>query len=142
MNPIASQAEAVLKQHPHPALRISELIDLIADQVDRSLDATRLRTALKQHPDRFRVLDPWRGPWRSVLEAPQWSELADDGWVVLVTDPIPHPAGADRTLTTMRESVRWLARNVDPRSASEVSEWYAIVLAERATRRAIARRAA
>jgi hypothetical protein len=42
----------------------------------------------------------------------------------------------------LRETVRWLGRGVDPRSAREVSRWYAIALAERALREAVAKRAA
>jgi hypothetical protein len=38
--------------------------------------------------------------------------------------------------------VRWLGRGIDPRSPHDVSRWYAIALAERAVRAAVARRAA
>jgi hypothetical protein len=39
----------------------------------------------------------------------------------------------------LRESVRWLGRGVDGRSALEVSRWYAITLAERDARAALVR---
>jgi hypothetical protein len=42
----------------------------------------------------------------------------------------------------LRESVRWIGRSVDGRSTLEVGRWYAIALAEREARRALARRAA
>jgi len=149
MNPIAACAAAVLESHPHPALRLAELLAPVADRVDRTLTSGRLRSALDEHPDRFKLLDPWRGPWRSDPSgggAPDDPERQRDPlgdvWVVLLTEPTAPPAGAKAPAATLRESVRWLARTVDPRSGVDVSRWYAIALTERATRQAVARRAA
>ena len=142
MNPIVMCAESALRQHPHPALRLSELVQLVAERVDRTLDEHRLRSALESHPDRFRLLDPWRGPWRGTLARDSRDARSSDVWVVAVVDPTQpqdHPGAAALKL---RESVRWLGRGVDPRSPHEVSRWYAIVLAERAIREAVVRRAA
>lgn len=140
MNPIAICAESTLRAHTHPALRLSELVSLVAPRIDRGLDAERLRAVLEEHPDRFRVLEPWTGPWRA--EAPALDSHCGEGaWVVAITDPEDPPEGP-RTALKLRESVRWLSRGVDPRSTREVSRWYAIVLAERAVRSAVARRAA
>ena len=140
MNPIVHCAEQALRSHTHPALRLSELVELIAARVDRGLDARRLRAVLEEHPERFRLLEPWSGPWRSdgVERRPRADQ---DAWVVVVTDP-EHPPDAPRSALKLRESVRWLTRGVDQRSAVDVSRWYAIVLAERAVREAVARRAA
>ncbi len=143
MNAIATCAETALREHAHPALRLSELLAVVADRIDRSLDAARLRAALEGHPDRFKILDPWQGPWRvgpaSLDEGP--SHPDNDVWVVALSDPGAPPAGGG-TLIKLRESVRWLARGVDTRSRSDVSRWYAIALSERDARRAIAKRAA
>ena len=49
----------------HPALLLGELVELIATSVDRGLTAARLRTILEDHPDTFRILEAWQGPWRS-----------------------------------------------------------------------------
>ncbi len=135
MNPIATYAENTLRHHAHPALRLRELVELIAARVDRSLDCARLRAILEGYPDRFRILDPWRGPWR--MEA----EPRTDVWVVAISEPEGCPHGAPSALK-LRESVRWLGRGIDPRSRTDVSRWYAIALAERAVREAVARRAA
>jgi hypothetical protein len=141
MNPIATCAESALREHAHPALRMRELVDLVARRVDRSLDATRLRTVLESYPDRFRILDPWRGPWRSVLAADPECGLACDVWVMAVA-PLDHPPGGTPMAVKLRETVRWVGRGVDPRSPRQVSRWYAIALAERALREAVAKRAA
>lgn len=144
MNPIAAFAESTLRRHAHPALRLRELVDLVAERVDRSLDGGRLRAILEEYPDRFRLLDPWRGPWRTTTprgrNEPE-PEPQIDVWVVAITEPENPPRGAPAALK-LRESVRWLGRGIDPRSRSDVSRWYAIALAERAVREAVARRAA
>ncbi len=141
MNPIAAFAETALREHAHPALRLYELVDLVAQRVDRSIDRTRLRAILESYPDHFRILDPWRGPWRSVLSLDAHAGRACDVWVVAVTPP-DRPPGGPPVAVKLRETVRWLGRGIDPRSPREVSRWYAIALAERALREAVVKRAA
>ena len=141
MNEIIQSAERMLREHPHPALRLSELHELVAERFDRNMEPGRLRWLLEQHPELFRVLDPWRGPWRAT--AGRGSDGPGlDPWVVVVTDPDGSDPPAGPAAIRLRESVRWLSRDVDVRSPREVSRWYAIVLAERAARRVIERRAA
>jgi hypothetical protein len=142
MNPIAVCAESALRQHPHPALRLSELVELVAERMDRTLDESLLRVVLESHPDRFRILDPWRGPWRAAVTHACGEARRRDTWVVAVDDPSQPPDHHGPAALKLRESVRWLGRGIDPRSPREVSRWYAIALAERAVREAVARRAA
>lgn len=137
MDTIAHAAEEALLEHPHPALRLSELLELIADRVDRRLDSERLRTALEAHPERFRILEMWLSRWRTV-EAD--GSIEGEAWVVATSDRGPSPAGPDAT-RLLRESVRRIAHGVDARSALDLGRWQAIALAERAARRALSRRA-
>ena len=106
-----------------------------------TLDAARLRGILEAHPDRFRLLDPWGGRWGS---GGPWDsdepDLSVDVWVIGVAECDPPPGGG--AALKVRESVRWLARGVDPRSPREIGRWYAIALAERSLRRSSERRAA
>jgi hypothetical protein len=141
MNPIAAFAESTLRQHAHPALRMRELVALVAERVDRTLDCARLRAVLEGYPDRFRLLDPWRGPWRGARAAHADEPSQLDVWVVAVGEPGDPPHGAPAAVK-LRESVRWLGRGIDPGSPSDVSRWYAIALSERAVREAVVRRAA
>ena len=136
MNPIVECAEHILLEHPHPALRLTELHELVAERTDRSLEHAWLRMVLEKHPELFRVLDPWRGPWRS-SQPPRAALYSADPWVVLVTHPDEADHAQRPTALKLRESVRWLAHDIDERSAYEVSRWYAIVLAERQARGAI-----
>ena len=140
MNAILVQAEAALRDHPDPALRIGELLELVRGS-DRTMSAARLRALLEDHPTVFRVFEPWRGPWRRRDDRRAAPTGEEEAWVVLVSDPT---GGRDNPahLTRLRESVRWLSRGVDPRSASDLGRWHAIVLAERAIRRKVGRDAA
>ena len=141
INPIIECAKRILLEHPHHALRLTELHELLAERFDRGLEQARLRGMLEEHSRVFRVLDPWRGLWRHPGQ-PRAALYAADPWVVIVT----HPDGAEHSQTptalTLRESVRWLAHDIDARSAYEVNRWSAIVLAERRARSVIQRKAA
>lgn len=139
MQIIALRAEEALRDSPHPALRLSELVTLLAPAVDRSLTAARLRHILEDHPDRFRLLDAWSRRWSS-LHGDDEGE-GSTTWVVAVAAPASPPDGAGPALR-LRETVRWLGASLDNRSRMEVARWYAIAAAERHARRVIAGRVA
>lgn len=136
MDPIASCAERTLRRSPHPALTLSELLEAVSESHDRALDPGRLRAILEAYPDRFRILEPWRGRWGGTTRALVAREGPGQAWVVVVTEPDRPPDGAGPAAITLRESVRWLARGVDARSPVEVNRWNALALSERAVRRA------
>jgi hypothetical protein len=142
MDPVASCAERTLLQSEHPALMLSELLGSVSEIVDRTLDVARLRAILEAHPEHFRILEPWRGPWRSTPGTLLAKEGPEEAWVVAVSQPDRPPDGAGPAAIKLRESVRWLARGVDARSSVEVSRWYALAMSERHVRSALARRAA
>ncbi len=140
MEHILSAAEQVLRNSGAPALRLSALLDeLVTTTGTRMLDGPRLRSLLEARPDRFRILDPWRGPWRFVNRR---AETSSDPWVVVVRDlgDGPGVAADPRVIRRVRESVRWLGLTLDARSPRQVSRWEGLVLeglaAERAFRRA------
>lgn len=135
MSPIVECALQTLKQHPHPALRLSELLEVVAERIDRTLDAGRLRGHLEDHPSLFRLLDPSKGPWREPSHA-RTDAFSLDPWVLISTDPAEDSALHPSALL-LRESVRWLGRGLDPYSPRDVNRWYAIALAERQARVAL-----
>lgn len=135
MNVIATHARSVLHTAPHPALRLGELLERVTERAGASVTLERLRTALEGHPDHFRILETWEGPWR-VREG-----TSRDAWVVAVSTPDTPPDTPPPALR-MRESVRWVALSMDGRSRVEASRWYAIAMAERDVRAAVVRRAA
>lgn len=135
MNTIATHAESVLHATPHPALRLGELLRLLAERVGPSVTVDRLRHALEEYPERFRILESWHGSWRIRENG------SADAWVIAVESPTTPPDEPPPALR-LRESVRWVGLGMDCRSRMEVSRWYAIALAERDARRAVVRRAA
>jgi hypothetical protein len=132
MNPVVTCAEASLRQHPDPAVRLIELLRSVAPLTDRSLTAARFRSILEDHPDRFRILDSWDSRW---LESESLVP-AERAWVVCLspgTDPPAGPPHAD----LLRESFRSISRDMDSRSGLALIRWNAIRRAEREARQAV-----
>ncbi len=146
MDLIPQAAEDTLLTHPHAALRLSELRELLAPHVDRGLTDARLREVLELHPERFRLLDAWQRRWPELSvddegrggRSPRHGSRRVDAWVIALADtPSPLP---DLPEVRLRESVRWLARGLDDRSVLCVGRWFAIAMSEREARRVMARR--
>lgn len=129
MEVILAAAEQTLRRAGVPALRLSALLDEVRTLTGmRSLDPERLRHLLEARPDRFRVLDPWRGPWRFVASAP--GPAQGETWVVVVHDDGDAPGEGESPGVARRlhASVRWLALHVDPASARTVMRWKGLLL--------------
>jgi hypothetical protein len=140
METIVQATEAVLRSHPAPALRLSELRRLVRARTPAvGPGTTRLRSTLERRPDLFRVLDPRRGPWRSVPEEARPPAFGEP-WVVVVSDP-PHGRGIPRTELShsLRTCVRWLGLGVDASSPRELARWQEVALSEREARAAVGR---
>lgn len=138
MDPIVADAADILRRHPAPGLPLRTLLELLVRGGGASgVDAARLRMLLEARPDRFRVLDPWRGPL-SVL-APALGAVGGDGdaWVAVLDDPEAMEAPGPRVALRVRESVRWLARAVDGRATRELARWQRLLHVESATRVAL-----
>lgn len=136
MDTLPDAAETVLRRHPAPALRLGELLRLVRRSLrDPALHRDRLLQSLGARPDRFRLLDPWRGPWKRMsdgLDARPQSEP----WVVLVGDPGDEagPSVDGMAASRMRACVRWMAAGVDPTSAWSLARWHGLALAEASVR--------
>ena len=136
MHPIVQRAEILLQSHAHPTLQLGELLGILRRDMDQTLTEVRLRSLIGEHPDRFRILESWQGGWRQVASG---AEPAT--WIIAVGAVPPPPDGAAPG-HLLRESVRWLGCGLDTRSRTDATRWYAIALTERATRKALVRRAA
>ncbi len=141
MDDIARAAEDVLLTHPHPALRLGELLEQLAGTVRYRLTPERLRAVLEADPSRFRVLEAWHRRWPAALGGIGDAERLEP-WVVCVSerrppDGPPAPGAAGK----LRESVRWLGRSTDTRSRMAVGRWYALALSERDARKVVSRKA-
>ncbi len=145
MDALVRSAETVLRSQAAPALRLTELLRFVRlDTGVRTLDAGRLRAALEARPDRVRLLDPWRGPWRFVHGGPE-PVPSSEPWVVVVGDPGDQGAAQDTRASVERRlsaSVRWLGMSVDAQSGRALTRWHRMVVAESAARDVLARKAA
>jgi len=143
MDVLAATAETVLRRHPSPALRLGELHRLVRSALrDSSLQLDRLTRTLVAHPDRFRMLDPWRGPWRHVAESPAVG-AGRDPWVVAVSDPggEGEAARAEGPVDRLRASVCWAAAGVDDQSTWSLARWHHLALSESRARERLSRAA-
>ena len=143
METIVQAADAVLRSHPAPALRLSELRRLVCARMPAvGPGTTRLRSTLESRPDLFRVLDPRRGPWRSVPDEARPPAFGEP-WVVVVGDPQDTERGTPRTdlARRLRASVRWLGLGIDVYSPRQLARWQEVALSEGEARAAFRRAA-
>jgi len=132
-------AEAALRRSAAPALRLGDLLRHVrSDTRDPSLDRERLLRGLRTHPDLFRILDPWRGPWRFIREPDAWGgDPQLDPWVLTVSDPAGGDGAGRPAVRRMRSCVRWLATGVDTRSPRALAHWSRLALAADEARRTL-----
>ncbi len=140
MQAILHHAEELLRQHPAPAMELDELHSRLRElRPTCTPTCVSLRVILENSPGRFRVVDPWCGPW--VHNRDGHCSDTDDVIVIAIdrgcSERDPSSSGA-----LLRESVRWIARGIDLRSPGGVARLYALILAEDAARLRLGRRAA
>jgi hypothetical protein len=128
METLAERAAQSLIRHPAPALPIDELSEQVRGG-GAAVGAGVLLRALEARPDLFRVLDPWRGPWRSVTRPDARRaersalETAGARWVV----PLGR-ATLDRDASArLKASVVHLGRTLDERSVTDLVRWLGMV---------------
>ncbi|HSG08238.1 MAG TPA: hypothetical protein VLA36_07765 [Longimicrobiales bacterium] len=130
MDAMLHAAEAALRSSPSPALALSQLVAEVHAVTGRGApDAMELLEALRRHPERFKILDPGRGPWRFLARGS--TSTTDEPWVVSLGDPEAPSEGhlADRLERRLRESIRRVAVELDEDSPREVFRWRAMALA-------------
>jgi hypothetical protein len=131
MHTLADRAAETLARHPAPALSLDDLVVQVRDG-GAVVGSDVLLRALEARPDLFRVLDPWRGPWRCASPRARAAEAARwPRWIVGLR-PYPRSGGAGARL---KSSLAWLGRTVDERSALDLVRWLGMVReGERLTR--------
>src|SRR5690606_32597969 len=84
-----------------------------------------LLRALEERPDLFRVLDPWRGPWRSGGRGPLSVRAggAAARWVV----PLGRATLDRDPQARLKASVVHLGRTLDERSVTDLARWLGMV---------------
>lgn len=139
MEDLATRAAQVADRHPSSALPLPELCRLVRGS-GVAVREDVLLAALERRPDRFRVIDPWLGPWSTLSAASRdrrgpriraasgGHTVAGAPWVVHLSrtrswSPSPHGA----LLARLRESLIQLGWRVDESSAADLARWLGLV---------------
>jgi hypothetical protein len=131
-------AEATLRASAAPALRLGDLLHHVRSETrDLTLDRERLLRLLRARPDIFRILDPWRGPWRFIREPDTGSGHTLDPWVLTVSDPAGGDGAGRPGVRKMRSCILWLAGGIDARSPRALARWSGLALAADEARRVL-----
>jgi hypothetical protein len=148
MDTLVDRAARAASRHPSPALRVSELARMVQGSGTGVPDSVLLR-ALLAEPGRFRLIDPWRGPWSTLREHPRGArtdlalpnadrprtlvdgprlvpEAGEKRWT-----PGPGAAAADR----MRRTMIRLGWRIDDASHVDLARWHRLVLESTRARR-------
>ena len=120
MMTIAERAAQSLSHHRAPALPLDQLADQVKDS-GAAVGPDILLRALEARPDLFRVLDPWRGPWRSASRRAAGRARAT--WVV----GLALSRGSGGTATQLKASLVHLGRTVDEESVTDLARWLGMV---------------
>jgi hypothetical protein len=148
MDALVDRATRAASRHPSPALRVPELARMVQGSGARVPDAVLLR-ALLAEPGRFRLIDPWRGPWSTLLEDRRggWPDHAfpNPGRPrTLVDGPrlVPEagethwtPGPGSAALDRMRRTMIRLGWRIDDASHVDLARWHRLVLESTRVRR-------
>lgn len=150
MENLLDVARRVLERHPSPALPYTELHRLIcAERPGPRPDPDFLLRRIRSRRDLFRVVDPWRGPWRRLTASPEAGRyrtalaaagLPVDLWVVAAeaAEGREDVAEVRRSFTArVRRTVLDLSRRVDANSPRAMARWIRLLGEQRALRRCL-----
>lgn len=124
MQTLADRAAQSLAHHPAPAVPLDELVHQVK-LGGAVVGPDVLLRALEARPDQFRVLDPWRGPWRTAAPRPGHPTRSGVGvrWVIGLGRV---PMGVD-TAGRLKASLAHLGRTVDERSVTDMVRWLGMI---------------
>ena len=120
MMTIAERAAQSLAEHRPPALPLDQLVHQVKDG-GAAVGPDILLRALEARPDLFRVLNPWRGPWRSVSR--RAAGRARAVWVV----GLARGRESGGTAARLKASLAHLGWTVDEQSVTDLARWLGMV---------------
>lgn len=145
MESLPDVAYRILARHPAPALPFRELHRQVAlARAGPTPTAGTLLARIRSRRRRFRILDPWRGPWEVLRSRPDDATrralrdagLALEPWVTTADpDGRAQPGAAGSTVPLLRTTMHHLSLAIDPDSASALARWILLLREERAIRR-------
>lgn len=131
METLVERVARVTADHPSPALPLHELRAMVGGSGVAVTEDVLLQ-ALDRARTRIRVLDPWRGPWRSLVRPGRRSGFPSDDplpgsltlepWVV-AGPGAPGGGGESTVLGRMRGTLVHLGWVLDERSPVDMARW-------------------
>jgi len=146
MEGLVDLARRVLARHPSPALPYPGLHRLVCVAVSGPRpDPALLLRRIRARPELFRIVEPWRGPWRRFLDGEDGdatsyrNALEDAGlpsapWIVGRSVGAGDGGGGAVWERRLRSSLLLLGRRVDPGSTRRLSRWVLLLREERTLR--------
>lgn len=121
----------ILAGTPARTLPLSQLSHLIEREVGWArVGHESVIQAVQARPNLFRLLNPWRGPWRgsgrtgskgSTSTSSPLAGVADEPWVLLLEPPTD--SELEPPLRMLQESMLAAGRRVDERSVTALARW-------------------
>jgi len=157
---LAEKARMIIARDLDLAISVTQLGQRIGQERGTSAETpARLLRELSRHPSLFRIVDPWRGPWRTVpgngwdarrrTDRPVGGERASgcdgaagrvgpslfsDARMVVPVD-VDWADGEACLARRLRESIYRIGRSVDEHSAVSIARWARLVRAAAAAQR-------
>ncbi len=126
----ADVAEQILQRLTVPALRLDRLADAVEQGSGASVGGHAvLLQELRARPERFRILNPWIGPWRTAMRRQEGGGFLP--WVIALRGPRTPRASGCRSLESMTESLRAIAARLDPGCPTSVARCLGLLVAGR-----------
>jgi hypothetical protein len=125
METLADRAHRLALAHPTPALPFPTLARLLREE-GCPVTPSALLSALHLEPERFRMLDPWRGPLSALggtSGAREGTRGAGDRLLVVAT----HGRAGEGASERLRRDLVVLGRLLDEGSVLERSRWLRLV---------------
>lgn len=147
MQSLLDVARGILDRHPSPALPYTEVHRLIcAERPGPPPDPDFLLSRIRARGDLFRVVEPWRGPWRRLTGTREASAeeyrnvlagagLPVDLWIVSAAGARtgPENTGSPRSLAErVRATLLDLSRRIDAGSPAALDRWIRLLSEGRA----------
>lgn len=145
MESLPDVAYRILARHPAPALPLRELHRQVAlARPGPTPTAESLLARIRSRRRSFRILDPWRGPWRvlrsrsdeATRRALRDAGLGLEPWVMAADRTAEgQPDRPDPAVPLLRTTMHHLSLAIDRDSASALARWILLLREERAIRR-------
>ena len=122
----ADLAEQILLRWSVPALPLDRLVEAVQGRTGAPAGGCEvLLQEILSRPDHFRVLDPWVGPWRTLVSRGEVPPAAP--WIIARKLPNPQAGASFRSLDALSQSLRAIGLELDAGCTASVARWLRLV---------------